>query len=124
MKELRTIFCLKVSFGRKTKASYLMTETLMVQKLIYILAILCRGKWFPCLFSVLKKIYKLGKNSNSLFCGAFLVKRVDYSHGFSSVFFNLKFFFFDTPEVTKIVLPQKFYKILRSRQCIPVGARN
>ena len=29
--------------------------------------------------------------------GAFLEKRVDYSHGFSSVFF------FDTPEVTKIV---------------------
>ena len=31
--------------------------------------------------------------------GAFLEKRVYYSHGFSSVFF------FDTPEVTKIVLP-------------------
>ena len=29
--------------------------------------------------------------------GAFLEKRVDYSHGFSSVFI------FDTPEVTKIV---------------------
>ena len=32
--------------------------------------------------------------------GAFLDKRVDYSHGFSSVFF------FDTPEVTKIDLPK------------------
>ena len=31
--------------------------------------------------------------------GAFLKKRFDYSHGFSSVFF-------DTPEVTKIVLPK------------------
>ena len=30
---------------------------------------------------------------------AFLEKRVDYSHGFLSVFF-------DTPEVTKIVLPK------------------
>ena len=30
----------------------------------------------------------------------FFKKRVDYSHGFSSVFF------FDTPEVTKIVLPK------------------
>ena len=30
--------------------------------------------------------------------GAFLEKRVDYIHGFSSVFF------FDTPEVTEIVL--------------------
>ena len=34
--------------------------------------------------------------------GAFLKQRVDYSHGFSSVIF------FDTPEVTEIVLPQKF----------------
>ena len=40
--------------------------------------------------------------------GAFLEKRVDYSHGFSSVFFKLKKKF-DTPEVTKIVLPQKFF---------------
>ena len=32
--------------------------------------------------------------------GAFLKKKVDYSHCFSSVFF------FDTPEVTKIVLPK------------------
>ena len=40
-----------------------------------------------------------------------LEKRVDYSHGFSSVYFYFKKFF-GTPEVTKIVLPQKFYKIL------------
>ena len=32
--------------------------------------------------------------------GAFLEKRVDHSHGFSSVFF------FDAPELTKIVLPK------------------
>ena len=36
--------------------------------------------------------------------GAFLEKRVDYSHGFSSVCFLKNFF--DTPEVTKIVLPK------------------
>ena len=44
--------------------------------------------------------------------GAFLKKRVDYSHGFSSVFFK---FFFDTPEVTKIVLP----KVLQNFQMTP-----
>ena len=36
---------------------------------------------------------------------AYLEKRVDYCHGFSSVFF------FDTPEVTKIVLPEVLQKI-------------
>ena len=53
--------------------------------------------------------------------GAFLEKRVDYSHGFLSVFFK---FFFDTPEVNKIVLPQKFYNILRRRQIVTVGPKN
>ena len=53
---------------------------------------------------------------------AFLEKRVDYSHGFSSVFFFKKIF--NTPEVTKIVLPQKLYKILRRRQTVPVGPKN
>ena len=33
-------------------------------------------------------------------------------------------FFFDTPEVTEIVLPQKIYKVLRRRQIVPVGPRN
>ena len=45
-----------------------MTETLIVQKVAYILASLCEGEWFSNLFSVLRKIsYKLekdGKNSN------------------------------------------------------------
>ena len=54
--------------------------------------------------------------------GAFLEKRVDYSKGFSSVF--QKYFSIHLPEVTKTVLPQKFYKILRSRQIILVGPRN
>ena len=36
----------------------------------------------------------------------------------------LVFLVFDTPEVTKIVLPQKFYKILRRRQIVHVGPRN
>ena len=37
------------------------------------------------------------------------------------------FFFkilFDTPEVIKIVLPQKLYKTLESRQIVSVGPRN
>ena len=34
------------------------------------------------------------------------------------------YIFFDTPEVTKVVLPQKFHKILRRRQIVPVGPRN
>ena len=32
-------------------------------------------------------------------------------------------FFFDTPELTKIVLPQKFYKILRRRHGVLVDRR-
>ena len=44
-------------FGRN-----FMTETLMVQKVAYILASLCEGESFSYLFSVLKKVsYKLGK---------------------------------------------------------------
>ena len=40
-----------------------MTETLMIQKVAYILALLCKGEWFSYLFSVLRKIsYKLEKN--------------------------------------------------------------
>ena len=50
-------------FGKKTKASYLMTETLIVKELAYILASDCEGEWFSYLFSVLRKLsYKLGKN--------------------------------------------------------------
>ena len=46
------------------------------------------------------------------FSRPFLGKRVHYSHGFSSVFF------FDTPEVTKIVLPkvlQNFQNIVQNK---------
>ena len=37
------------------------------------------------------------------------------------MFFSI---FFDTPELIKIVLPEKFYKILGSRHTVPVGTRN
>ena len=39
------------------------------------------------------------------------MKRVEYSHGFSSVFF------FDTPEVTKIVLPKVLQKFKKTPNC-------
>ena len=43
----------KCIFGSKTKTSYLLTETLIVQKL-------CEGEWSSYLFSALRKIsYKL-----------------------------------------------------------------
>ena len=51
--------------------------------------------------------------------GAFIGKSVYYRHGFSSVFF--KRFFFDTPEVVKIVLLQMLYKILRDAKLYPLA---
>ena len=52
----------KCIFGSNPKASYFMTETLIVQKVAYILASLCKGEWFSYLFPVLRKIsYKLEK---------------------------------------------------------------
>ena len=53
----------KSIFGRNPKASYFMTETLIVQKVAYILASLCEGEWFSYLFPVRRKSsYKLEKN--------------------------------------------------------------
>ena len=49
------------------------------------------------------------KKRRFLVC-AFL-KRADYSHGFSSVFF------FDTPEVTKIVLPKVLQNFKKTPNC-------
>ena len=43
-----------------------MTETLIVQKVAYILASLCEGQWFSYLFSVLRKIsFKVEKMERS-----------------------------------------------------------
>ena len=53
----------------------------------------------PNLETEVLKIYAIMYIAIILFLvGAFFEKRVDYSHGFSSVFFP------DTPEVSKIVL--------------------
>ena len=46
--------------------------------------------------------------------GAFLKERVGYSHGFPSVFF---YFFFDTLEVTKIVLPKVLQNFEKTPNC-------
>ena len=43
--------------------------------------------------------------------GAFLKTRVDYSHGFSSVFH------FDTPEITKVVLPKVLQNFKKTPNC-------
>ena len=65
LKRWRKVFLRKMKkciFGRNPKASYFMTETMIVQKVAYILASLCEGEWFSYLFSVLRKIsYKLEK---------------------------------------------------------------
>ena len=50
----------------------------------------------------------------SFLVGAFLKKRDDYSHGFSSVFF---LFFLRPPEVTKIVLPKVLQNIEKTPNC-------
>ena len=53
-------------FGRNPKTSYFMTDTLMVQKVAYILASLCEGEWLSYLFSVLTKIsYNLEENEKN-----------------------------------------------------------
>ena len=61
----------KCIFGRNPKASYFMTETLIVQKVAYILASLCEGELFSYLFPVRRKISynleKIGKNSEKFF---------------------------------------------------------
>ena len=55
-----------------------MTETLIVQKVAYIVASLCEGEWFSYLFSVLRKIsYKLekmGKIQKNFFTNLFAEK--------------------------------------------------
>ena len=70
LKRWRKIFLRKMKkciFGRNPKASYIMTETLIVQKVAYILASLCEGEWFSYLFSVLRKIsYKLEKKMEKI----------------------------------------------------------
>ena len=64
-KRLKDFFSRKMKkcfFGRNPKASYFMTETLILQKTAYILALFSEGEWFSYLFSVLRKIsYKLEK---------------------------------------------------------------
>ena len=70
-----------------------MTETLIVQKVAYILASLCEGEWFSYLLSVPGKVsYKLektGKNSEKLFHYFFLLKQTQSEKNFE-ITFSLK----------------------------------
>ena len=62
-------------FGRKTKASYLMTATLLVQKIGYIYAVLLEKERFLYLLSVLRNMsYERGKNFRKFFCSLFCPK--------------------------------------------------
>ena len=47
--------------GRNPKASYLMTETLIVQKVAYILASLCEVEWFSSILSSEQNELQIGK---------------------------------------------------------------
>ena len=74
------------------KASFFMTETLIVQKVAYILASFSEGEWFSYLFSVLRKIsYKLEKmekNSEKFFINL-LAKKIQ-SETILDITFSLK----------------------------------
>ena len=64
-----------------------------------------------CYECLLKKITTLDRHR--FLVGAFLKKRVDYSHGFSSVFFNDQ----NRPELTKIVLPNVLQNLQKTPKC-------
>ena len=70
-----------------------MTETLIVQKVPYILASLCEGEWFSYLFSVLRnisnKLEKNGKNSEKVFSILYLLKKIQTEKKFD-ITFSLK----------------------------------
>ena len=75
-------------FGRNPKSSYLTTETLMIQKLAYVLASFCEGEWLSYLFSVLRKIRynlgeKIGKFSNFPFTISICPERKNFDVTFS-----------------------------------------
>ena len=60
----------KCIFGRNLKASYFLTETLILQKVAFILASRCEGEWFSYLFQFWEKSatnWKIGKNSTKFF---------------------------------------------------------
>ena len=66
-----------------------MTETLIVQKVAYILASLCEEEWFSYLFSVLRKIsYKLEKNGKiqKKFFITLFVKKIQSQKNFDIIF--------------------------------------
>ena len=83
----------KYVFGRNLKASYFMTEPLIVQKVAYLLASLCEGEWFSYLISVLRKFSymfeKMEKIQNVYFSLLYLLKKIQSKKNFD-VSFSLK----------------------------------
>ena len=82
----------KCIFGRNPKAPYFMTETLIVQKVAYIVASLCEGEWFSYLFSFLRKIsYKWEKNGkiSEIIFHYFFAKKIQ-SEKYFDITFSLK----------------------------------
>ena len=75
--EIGKFFKKKLSiFSRKTIASYVMTETLLVQNLAYILAVCLEGEWFLYLSSVLRNMtYNWEKIFRHFFSSLFLPKK-------------------------------------------------
>ena len=66
-KRTKNFFYMKY-FWQKTKESYLMTETLMVQKVVYIDKVFLEGEWILYLLSVLRNMsYQRKKNVNFLY---------------------------------------------------------
>ena len=98
----------KCIFSRNPKASYVVTETLIVQKVAYILASLCEGEWFSYLFSVLRKFsYKLEKKwkkSRKIFSLLYLLKKIQSEKNFD-ITFSLKRSLHKLREINEIMNP-------------------
>ena len=103
---LRNMNCI---FGKKTKASYLMTETLMVQKLAYILASRCDEELFSYLFSFLKKSAKKLKKELEIFKILFFISI------FAQKNQNGKFLVFSLRR--SLQNPRTFYKVMNHIFC-------
>ena len=77
----------KCIFGRNPKASYFMTETLIVQKVAYIYAVLLERERFLYLFSVLRTMsYECEKNFRKNLLSSFLPKNTEYEKNFDVIF--------------------------------------
>ena len=93
---------------------------LLIEHLFELVGDICRrGSWLYLVVIFLKRkldlFYCKLKPLLQFLVGAFLKKRVDNSHGFSSVL--LFHFFFDTPEVTRIVQRKVVQNFKKTPNC-------